>query len=487
MCSPWPWRIGLASTTPCKQPFSKAGCLFCPSIYQMFLSKPCCAPMRSWFKPVLPHPWHFHVWILRHLLRPHFTGRSITQYPLRCHRTRPLCSWENLLSPLYCNFHLLCIFQLASFPSISHMVWSTCSFNFDFWSVLIFAIHIVVYYVSIYSVSGKFDICRCIWSWRHSIGIYVVVVCCAASCIVAIGGLNFRRQQANLGGFVGTSSDHGRQRVIWSGQWTFAVNVFLDMFLELWLVIAVFQPLANERHNGVIRRFYSRATILFDSFEFNIHSMMVLKICVLCTYARFFYAIFFCFSFQFYFVVTVSKGTRRTTSVPVILQGINYPYVVFCQSFYFVYYSFVFLIYHSSFCRLPQVLISISVPTQGPFWTAINPTDQVQLSATLTAASAQPLAVTTQWICTSNNFVLLGNDPTLFSSSVPPVLLFNPNSFQGGITYSFALIVTDIANSNRKSQGSVSFVLNEPPSAGRYTLIYFYIFIVIYLCLKLVK
>ncbi len=143
---------------------------------------------------------------------------------------------------------------------------------------------------------------------------------------------------------------------------------------------------------------------------------------------------------SFVFAVTISKDNRATTSAAVKVTGIS--------------------------VALPLLSVNILVPTQGPQWVKITPTDSVQMIATLTPISAVPVAYLYAWTCLSNNINISQGSPALTSSPQSTLLALQAGALVGGATYVFTFVVTSIVDTSVTSSYNVSFTVNAPPSGG---------------------
>jgi hypothetical protein len=143
---------------------------------------------------------------------------------------------------------------------------------------------------------------------------------------------------------------------------------------------------------------------------------------------------------SYVFSVTVTRDGRATTSVPVVIQPVLLP--------------------------LPQLSITLAVPTQGPFWVVINPNDKVQLSAVVTQLALFPVSYTLLWTCPSGNVNVSLGSPALSTSPLSPDLVVLPGNLVGGQSYVFSVLLTNANNPMQFTSTTVGFAVNSAPVGG---------------------
>ncbi len=139
--------------------------------------------------------------------------------------------------------------------------------------------------------------------------------------------------------------------------------------------------------------------------------------------------------------VVISKDIRTATSLPVRMSAIA--------------------------AGNPIVLVSLTVPTQGPSFQVINSLDVVQLTATV-ASLGTPVPTTISWWCTSANIDILSSSSpvAVLQSTVSSRMVFPAQVLQSGKTYSFTATAINNDDPSKFSQANISFSINSSPCCG---------------------
>jgi hypothetical protein len=141
------------------------------------------------------------------------------------------------------------------------------------------------------------------------------------------------------------------------------------------------------------------------------------------------------------FVVTVTSGTRSATSSAVYISAMA--------------------------VALPTLSINISVPTQGPQWLRITPSDIVSFSAAVELGSAiSSSTVYLQWTCLSGGVNMTAGSASLLSSPTSSTLILAPNVLTAGTTYTFQLAARLSTSASEAGLASATITVNSIPTGG---------------------